>query len=185
MEELEIILRRHGANYRQMEPMDGIKLIYQNEFGCGHFVQDEQACLAFLRREYETTPRNLEQPLEEEIGNGFLRISLAALPEEKLEWLGQVFLISSRFCQGERQRFLQKLTLFQQLTEQGCFSFSMEALAVCLRAYEAAGFPAVSHSETYRQAYHPAYRVVRKENWVEKKEILHQTGGGRTTQSVR
>ena len=28
--------------------------------------------------------------------------------------------------------------------------------------YEKAGFPPVSHSETYRAAYHPAYRVVLK-----------------------
>ena len=33
-------------------------------------------------------------------------------------------------------------------------------LILDLKTYEAVGYPPVSHSETYRTAYHPAYRVV-------------------------
>ena len=40
------------------------------------------------------------------------------------------------------------------------FRFSKEALQTYLAAYREAGCPMVSHSETYRRAYRPAYRVV-------------------------
>ena len=40
------------------------------------------------------------------------------------------------------------------------FRFSKEALQTYLAAYREAGCPLVSHSETYRRAYRPAYRVV-------------------------
>ena len=45
MEELEKILQDHAKRYPQMEPTDGVKLIYQNEFGGGHLIKDENACL--------------------------------------------------------------------------------------------------------------------------------------------
>ena len=50
-EELEQILREHAKRYPLMQPTDAVKLIYQNEFGGGHLIRDEQACLNYLRRE--------------------------------------------------------------------------------------------------------------------------------------
>jgi hypothetical protein len=38
-------------------------------------------------------------------------------------------------------------------------------LEAYLSAYEMAGYPMVSHSETYRQNYRPAYRVVLQSLW--------------------
>ena len=51
MEELRAILIAHAKRYPLMQPTDAVKLIYQNEFGGGHLIRDEQACLNYLRRE--------------------------------------------------------------------------------------------------------------------------------------
>ena len=84
MEELKQILIAHAKRYPLMQPSDAVKLIYQNEFGGGHLIRDEQACLAFLRREYDSITKDPNMPLYEEIGNGIVRIHLAAVKPEDL-----------------------------------------------------------------------------------------------------
>ena len=49
MEELKVILITHAKRYPLMQPQDAVKLIYQNEFGGGHLIRDEEACLNYLR----------------------------------------------------------------------------------------------------------------------------------------
>ena len=56
--------------------------------------------------------------------------------------------------------FAEKLALLRQLSENGSLPFTRAALSEYLDAYQAAGCPAVSHSELYRTSYRPAYRVV-------------------------
>lgn len=160
MEELEQILLLHAARYPKMEPMDAVKLIYQNEFGGGHLIRDEAACLAYLHREYEAVSHDPEMIPAEPIGNGIVRIYLAAVREEDLKQVGRWFIRSAALHCGTVERFRKKLTVLRRLTEEGIFSFSPVMLESYLADYEKAGFPPVSHSESYRRAYKPAYRIV-------------------------
>ena len=162
MEELNHILLAHAKRYPLMQPTDAVKLSYQNEFGGGHLIRDEEACLAYLRREYTATEKNPAAALQEDIGNGIQRVYLAAVAEGDLEELGQRFLRSAAAHHGSLDRFLEKLAILEALTRQGAFSFDADALAAYLQDYAAQGYPPVSHSEVYRQAYRPAYRVVLK-----------------------
>ena len=162
MEELQNILLAQAARYPLMQPTDAVKLIYQNEFGGGHLIRDEEACLAYLRREYAATEKDPACPLQEDIGNGLVRVNLAAVAPGQLEELGLQFIRSAAAHQGTRERFLEKLALLETLTDHGVFSFDRSRLAAYLKAYARQGYPAVSHSEVYRQAYRPAYRVVLK-----------------------
>ena len=47
METLALILASHAERYPLMEPTDAVKLIYQNEFGGGHLIRDEESCLNY------------------------------------------------------------------------------------------------------------------------------------------
>ena len=165
MKELEQILTYHAARYPQMAPTDAVKLIYQNEFGGGHLIRDEAACLSYLAREYAATEHNYRLPLTEAIGNGILRVNLAALPPEKLEALGRAFLRSAAEHRGLQARFEEKLDLLRRLTAAGCFRFTPEELELYLEAYRKAGYPPVSHSDPYREHYRPAYRIVLEAHW--------------------
>lgn len=160
MEELEQILRAHAARYPKMEPTDAVKLIYQNEFGGGHLIRDPEACLQYLRREYAATVPNPDATLYEPIGNGIVRVYLAALPAAQLEPLGQAFLRSAAAHRGCQDCFVRKLAVLQNLAQADVFSFSPEELRHYLHTYAEAGFPPVSHSETYRACYAPAYRII-------------------------
>lgn len=163
MKELEQVLRDHAARYPLMQPTDAVKLIYQNEFGGGHLIKDAQAVLRYLQTEFARTDPVLGLPLWEKIGNGIVRVNLAALPESKLSWLGDAFLRSAAIHKGSLESFLGKLDILTRLTEEGVFSFSAAQLDAYLNEYAKAGYPAVSHSQTYRDTYQPAYRIVLEE----------------------
>ena len=161
MEELRAILIAHAKRYPLMQPTDAVKLIYQNEFGGGHLIRDEQACLNYLRREYTSVAKDPTVPLYEDIGNGIIRVNLAAVKPEDLERLGRAFIDSAAKHKGTLDSFLNKLEVLISLTADGVFTFDADALNAYLSEYKAAGYPAVSHSEQYRQAYKPAYRIIR------------------------
>lgn len=166
MNDLYTILQTHAARYPKMEPTDAVKLLYQSEFGGGHLISNEDACLAYLRVEWECTPKNPDAPLVEDIGGGVIRVMLAAIPDaDAVKTLGRDFIRSAANVHGTREGFGKKLALLRRVTAEGKFAFSLAELEEYLSAYERAGYPAVSHSETYRRLYRPAYRVLRREDF--------------------
>ena len=160
MEELKKILMEHAKRYPLMQPTDAVKLIYQNEFGGGHLIKDQEACLRNLRKEYAEVEKDAAVSQSEYIGNGISRVNLAALEEAGLEKLGQDFIRSATLCKGSKEHFQSKLAVLTELAAQGVFAFDGNTLADYLAEYAAMGYPMVSHSEIYRKAYRPAYRVV-------------------------
>ena len=99
-------------------------------------------------------------PLYEDIGNGIVRVNLAAVKPEALEQLGKAFIDSAVKHKGTLDSFLNKLEVLRKLTAEGVFTFDTNVLNAYLSEYEAAGYPAVSHSPEYRKVYKPAYRVI-------------------------
>ncbi len=155
---------RHFAAYPAMTAQDAVKLAYQAAFGPGHLLADEEKARAFLRRELEATAA-ARGPVLEPIGGGFARLHLACARAAGLGE-GEIFQRFFRAAGADapgKAAFEQSLTLLEQLAAAGETPFSAEQLADYLAEYRAAGCPMVSHSETYRQHYHPAYRVVKWE----------------------
>ena len=163
------VLLDHVRRYPEMEPTDAVKLLYQSEFGGGHLIREETACLERLQEEYRNTPQSRHLPLWEDIGSGMIRVNLGALDAAGLgaDQLGRIFLRSAQTTRGSMKGFQKKLDILKALTTEGKLPFSPEELENYLRNYEAAGYPPVSHSEAYRKAYHPAYRVVDKRNFTQ------------------
>ncbi len=162
---MESIFLAHGARYPLMEPRDAVKLIYQNEFGGGHLIRDVKACQEYLQKEYASVRQDPDVPLLEDIGNGLVRVNLAALDAHGIspEELGNAFIRSAGIHRGSLDSFRKKLLVLQSLTQMGKMPFCEDSLRSYLADYKNAGFPPVSHSDTYRNAYHPAYRVVIKQ----------------------
>lgn len=159
--ELIRILTDHAAKYPLMQPTDVVKLVYQNEFGSEHFVTDEKECLARLEREAASVKRDEKIPLTEDIGNGVRRVNLnsariGCYPPEKLN---ADFIALSETHKGAPESFRQKLAAVSEHFDGIGFGFSKESFDLYLREYEKAGFPPVSHSDIYRENYHPAYRL--------------------------
>lgn len=172
----EIILS-HASKYPEMLPTDAVKLVYQNEFGPGHFVPDEKQAMQYLIWEMERTPSNPSLPLLEDIGNGLVRVNLAAMTEHYMtpERLNDAFVKSSVIVKGNIKSFEEKLAVLYNTVKgtEDCFNFSPEELRCYLERYSSEGYPPVSHSSHYKESYAPAYRVVLK-NLLLSDEINHK-----------
>lgn len=168
MDDFLRILHTHAKRYRRMTPQDAVKLAYQSVFGGGHMIPNKQAALTRLRAEYEALPQKdgmTNMPLIEEIGGGLVRLHLTALDTGilPLEAVNALFCCSAEMVQGNREQFANVLDMLRQGCREGYLPFSLTELETYLQEYQAAGSPMLSHSETYRTAYHPAYRIIRQE----------------------
>lgn len=156
------ILREHAARYPEMRLRDLIKLAYQSEFGCGHFAE-RGAARERLADEYAACGRDGRE-LFVPIGEGRVRLMLdaAAFRESDLSLAARLFAASSEedgAAGGSEAGFSAKTREILRAAGDGLFPrVSAQEAAVGLRAYFARG--PVSHSEEYRAAYRPAYRVL-------------------------
>ena len=128
MRELYKILCTHAKRYPKMEPVDAIKLIYQNEFGPGHFVLDSKKSFAYLKDEYAKTTKRENATLCEDIGAGLVRVHLNALCLDvlSLEKLNDAFVASANSHKGSVQSFESKLAILKAAVENKIFSFPVK-----------------------------------------------------------
>lgn len=149
------------ARYPAMQPTDLMKLCYQAEFGCGHLLTDREAARAYLHREMRQTPPSSEQPLMEEVGGGHARLHLAAAKAVGIEeaLIFDIFSASALPC-GSAAGFRARLEEALCLIDRIACSFTREELAACIAGYDFTKLAPIGHSEAYRTAYHPAYRVI-------------------------
>ena len=155
------IIKAHTKRYPLLQPCDIVKLIYQNEFGGGHLITDREQSLKRMREEYVAVKADPRSPAHEDIGNGMERVYLSALEnEEALVELNDLFVRSAMLHKGSLKNFKRKLDILIKEFNTFGFHFSKKDLVEYLRQYEKEGDPMVSHSAVYREAYHPAYRVI-------------------------
>jgi uridine kinase len=158
------ILLQQFKKYPLMEVCDAVKLLFQSEFGGGHAVSDEYFCMKRIEDEGSNLSiEQLSEPYFEEIGGGYSRINLSSLKVIPVEVLGKMFIVSSENNLGTADEFEKKLNLLRNLCEEGKTAFSADTLNKYLENYRKTGYHPVSHSKTYTENYHPAYRVVRNE----------------------
>lgn len=159
----EIILE-HMKKYPLLEITDLIKLVFQNEFGGGHLITDENASLIRIKNELEIIGENKSIPLTEDIGNGLVRLNLGALDGKiSAEAVNLCFVASANMIKGSVEQFESKISEVFSLCKAGLLPFSEKEFSEYIQNYKNNGYKAVSHSEKYRNEYKPAYRIVKKE----------------------
>jgi len=155
--EFERILQGHLARWPLMEPQDFGKLAYQSHFGPEHMISDEEEALRRIRAEWDDLPANAAQRPPEDIGGGLCRFYLNHEEEKYIaaQVLVKLFCLTAKNRAPEPDGFMDKLSVLEGVPVPG--------MGEWLTDYRARGCPAVSHSETYRAAYAPHYRLIKKE----------------------
>lgn len=158
-------LTLHFKDYPLMTPQDAVKLLYQSEFGCGHFAPSPERAREMLYKECEGLEKDEKHPKIDIIGGGFIRLHLEPLVGnlEALSALATAFVRSAETPCGSMEGFRIRLDALKSMAQSGEAPFSPSELAEFMEEYEKLGCPAVHHSEVYRKNYHPAYRVVKTE----------------------
>lgn len=171
---LQEILARHRQRYPLMEPADYGKLIYQNEFGPEHMISGPEAVREWLAAEWAELLRGAKerpgacQPGREntseehaaaieDIGNRLYRFHLTEGydMETAVPLLARLFFLTAQQHRGTARGLREKLSLLR-----GQYSPSMDSW---LEEYIRSGCLALHHSEVFRQAYAPHYRILRDE----------------------
>lgn len=145
-----------------MQVTDAVKLLYQSEFGGGHMIANPEKSLSWICAERDAgDKKDASIPVLEEIGGGICRIGLHALDLGLApETLNRMFVKTADRTVGSVEGFERKLELLRDLCREGRMPFAMEELECYLSEYKKQGYPPVSHSDRYREAYRPSYRVV-------------------------
>lgn len=158
-------LLEQAKRHPSMEPQDVYKLMYQAAFGAEHLLADKEAAYRYLQTEFEELPANgiSEAPLYEPIGDGICRVNLQAWKRKALpvSWLFRMFehSVMAASDTGAEDFFLYR-RIAREKVEEGIFGFSLQEFDVFGEEYEKQGLHPVHHSETYRKAEYPAYRLI-------------------------
>ncbi len=160
----QAILKNRLGETPSLDIVDAVKLVYQSEFGCGHFLASQEECAGRIARELEQTRPLADAPAFTDLGHGLCRLNLRcpgvrALPPGLL---ARMMHHTAREATGSLEGFLEKLETLRALCRAGELPFSLSELEGYLTAYAREGYPPVSHSPRYRAAYGPAYRVVHR-----------------------
>jgi len=135
-------LAQQLALHPSMQTQDVIKLCYQAAFGAEHMLMDIEKARKYFNDEYVRTPA-ADIALFEQIADDVCRVNLAAWKQADLspEWLFNIFVASVY------QRADGAALFFSYLRQAG---LDAEAIPVA----------AIHHSEVYRAAEQPAYRII-------------------------
>ena len=145
----------------EMAPRDVFKLCYQAARGAEHLLRDTTVAEGYFADEWNKTAPRDGLPLAEPISDAYCRVNLAAWKARGLpsEWLFRLF-VKTASTPAEGDKLADFLSDADALIHGSDAAFSLDEWERALAEYRAAGTPAVHHSEGYRAAYTPAYRVV-------------------------
>jgi len=158
MREFERIVAEQLTLHPSMQPQDLCKLCYQAARGGEHLLTNLSGARAYLEAEFASVAVE-EIPLSEPISSEYVRVNLAAW---KAAGYGAEELFTLFAAGGGVPKEVEPY--LDAAERVWCRSGrSAEALSAFLTEYRGAGCPSLHHSEEYRRAERPAYRVVRRE----------------------
>ena len=144
-----------------MQSRDVVKLCYQAACGAEHLLSDLEGARAYFEEEYASVPHK-EEPLYEQISSKICRVNLGAWKQSGMpsEWLFLMF-SATKFSGVGKSVLPAYLKAAEEVLRQ--VGFDMDAWSAYMAEYRAMGMPAVRHTEAYRRAEQPAYRIVATE----------------------
>ena len=152
-------LLNHIKKYPLLKPRDTFKFLYQSVFGCEHMVSSSDFVVDYIKEEYKTTMPK-EDTIEPLDGN-FSRVNLEILNRGMVaETLGTLFFLSAQKKKGTLTDLKEKIDILKNLVQEGLTPLDAEEFNKELDLWESQGFPAIHHSEEFRQNYKPSYRVI-------------------------
>jgi len=151
----------HAGTYPRMQAQDYVKLACQHALGCGHMVSSFEN--AYERILSERSPGETGVRFED-IGNGLVRMHLSGNDASfSSELLAGMFMHTANAFEKSGEKLEEALKTLAALSEEGKLSVPADEMKRYIAQYRRNGCPIVSHTDSYREAYQPHYRVVLKD----------------------
>jgi hypothetical protein len=144
---------------------DIYKLLHQSVFGPGHIIQDKDSARAYLLKEMESAgPTKTGEQLYEEIGGGMVRVNIRPFRDSKgsTESLLQAMIDTANSNSGTPEEMAERINEARRVLSGANKKELADELKSLADKHADKGYPAAHHSENYRNAYKPAYRIIDK-----------------------
>lgn len=159
-----MLIRDHLLRYPRLQLPDAWKLLQHAAAGAAHATATFEAVRVGLQAEAASLGPPAGDPLLDPLGEAgapFCRLHLRPF----LDQGGSLDLLATAFVTGAADPVAagaleQAAATLHEATSAGDLPWSPEECAAYLAAQRAHGFPPVAHSDSYRSAYRPAYRVL-------------------------
>jgi hypothetical protein len=163
---VEALLREHFERRPLMRTTDFYKLLYQGVFGVGHILGEG----ARGRLQEEAASIDLadhpDEPLVEAVSadGSMVRVNLRPYLRQRLS-LDKLYeaMEETAMDQGVPEKFLHAWSTFYELANTLVIEVDRGELDSLHHELQEKGPLPHHHSEPYREAYYPAYRVVKRE----------------------
>jgi len=168
-----MLVQEHLARRPAMALRDVYKLLYQGVRGPEHMIASPESFTERLQIEWASLDLADDDPLWESVRpNGeLLRLNLRPFKAAggDLDVLTSACLETSRRAWGTQAELQLAWNHWNTVNKQNLWpGAALEDAATFTSWLQANGFPAVHHSEEYRNLYRPAYRLVAAEIAIEK-----------------
>ncbi len=160
------VLERQHARYPIMQLQDVYKLVHQATMLSEHAVVDSQMASKYLLSEVRLLRGENLGPLCDPISPSekLVRINLGAFNQtgEDPKALASAFVKTAYTHEGSVARLERFWGYAESAAAAGKLPYSVEEMQAYFAARAAEGHAPVHHSQRYRSAYQPAYRVVKR-----------------------
>ncbi|MFC1724892.1 hypothetical protein ACFL4T_04635 [candidate division KSB1 bacterium] len=163
-EKLQSLILHHSELKKNVRIPDIYKLLYQANMGNFHILADPDSAYKILLEEYHSVNPLKDELLLENIStdNEIFRVNLrpfkkSGLPVDKLF---NVMIETVKAVNPDKGKLVKDWKLFKEMVDENKLSFDWEEMNSFELEINKKDFPAVSHSDEYRKANNPSYRVV-------------------------
>jgi len=148
------------SRYPEAVAVDMLKMLFQGEFGPGHLIADGAKAKKFLMEEYANL-QSSSQDFIEPIGFGFCRLHLDVIDAAgiSMDTFYRIFELSALSLHGTTEGFTRKVDALKALCREDTLPFDECEIDAILKESPAL----FRHSEAFRAAYSPAYRIIKEE----------------------
>jgi len=164
-EKINNLLLNEFSLFPKSEVQDYYKLLFQSVFGAEHMIKDYNTCYMILENEISQIKADSNCSLYYDISLEFplVRVNLSRCKAENISInkISNAFFESTKFkTERNKEKFEFYLNIAVNQLSKHPFSLNKEELRFFINEIRKKGFPAIHHSESYRNLYNPHYRVI-------------------------
>lgn len=150
----------HYEKYPALEVQDLFKYLFHSTFGCEHLISSLERVTEYLGREANEVTES-GRDATEELDGEYVRLHLGCLGLGlRIQTLARIFYLSAKKEPEGIKRLEEKLSVAREMVREGTLPLSAAEFDSLADEWRNMGYPAIHHSNTFREQYHPHYRVI-------------------------
>ena len=154
------LLIKHYQDYPNLKIQDIFKYLYQSSFGCEHLVSSLPTVIDYIKNESQACLQNHDN-LIDALDGEYSRVHLSYMNYGlSAETLGKLFFASAQKENNGRFELEKKLEAARELLRENKLPFTVDYFDKSVNDWKEIGYPAIHHSDDFRNEYSPSYRVI-------------------------